>query len=313
MRRLSIAAAVAVAIVAALLVLVPSLRRERASAAAESHPPAKKIAVLLVSHGSRSATWRAALTDLGERVRGPILAEGKVTTVTSAFMEYTEPSIATRLTELDGAGVTDVIVVPIFLTVSPHTFDDIPTLIGQKDDPESIAHLKVEKIERYRPKARTHLTPPLDFTDLLRKNVARRVAALSSHPAEEGLVLIAYGDETYEKQWVDLLTDVAATVRKEDGIDTWSYGWCGHLVEYDPKKTTDAISVVLAQKPKALVIPVLVAFDENFQIKIIGGGIAKVPDEKTRVVYKPDSILPDQDVEQWVIAAAGERARAIAE
>lgn len=263
-------------------------------------PATQKIGVLLVSHGSRSETWRKSLTELGDRVRGSIIADGRVKDVKSAFMEYTEPSIATRLKEFDREGYTDVVVVPIFLTVSPHPFDDIPTIMGQKTDPQSLETIKLEGIEQYTPRARTHITPLLDFTDLLQKNVLRRAKSLSKEPAKEGVVLIAYGDETYEKEWAALFDKVGAYVDKSLGIGAYSYGWCGHLVHYDPGKTTDAIREVLAKRERALVVPVLVAVDERFQIKIIGDGVDRLGADKARVTYRPDSILPDDGLEQWV-------------
>jgi len=266
----------------------------------------KKIGVLLVNHGSRSATWRKALMALEDNVRPSILKNKNILGIKTAHMEYTEPSIATRLKEFDAEGFSDIIVVPVFLTVSPHTFDDIPTIIGKKVDPQSLEMLKIEKIERYTPKANTYITPNLDFTDLLKKNVLRRVQSLSKNSKEEGLVMIAYGDETYEKEWSSLLNTVGEHVKKQTGINDYSYGWCGHLVHYNPEKTTEAIEAVLKTKKKAVVIPVLVAHDEMFQIKIIGDGIAKVADNKTRVVYKPDSILPDENVERWIISLSNE-------
>jgi len=260
-----------------------------------------KIGVLLINHGSRSETWRNGLLQLESHVAPTILKNPSVKGVTTAFMEYTEPSIATRLKEFDREGFTDVILVPIFLTVSPHTFDDIPTIAGMKEDPHSVQQLKIEKIERYTPKAKTHLTPPLDFTDMLQKNLLRRVTALSHNPANEGLVLIGYGDETYDKEWVELFDKAADFVKQRTGIAEYSYGWCGHIANYKPEETTAAINTVLNKKRTALVIPVLVAHDEMFQIKIIGDGIAKVSNHADRVVYKPDAILPDPDVERWVI------------
>jgi hypothetical protein len=298
---------VAAALVLALtLVLVGSAR----SRAPQKEPlsASKKIGVILVSHGSRSETWRNALLGLEQRVRGRILASGRIADVKTAFMEYTEPSIATRLKELDAAGFSDVILVPIFLTVSPHTFDDIPTILGMKDDPQSAETLKIEKIERYTPKAKAHLTPPLDFPDILRGNVLARVRALSKDPRNEGLVLIAYGDQTYERQWAELLSAVGDHVKDSAGIASYSYGWCGHVAHYDPNETTKAIEKVLSVEQTAIVIPVLVAYDEMFQIKIIGDGIAKIEGSKTRVVYKPDSILPDPNVEKWVVGATAEYA-----
>ena len=261
----------------------------------------QKIGILLVNHGSRSETWRKALTDLEGTVKDSILADSSVSGIKTAFMEYNEPSIATRLKEFDAEGYTDVIIVPVFLTVSPHSFDDIPTIIGQKEDPQSLEVLKIEKIERYTPKAKTHITPLLDFTDIVQKNILRRVVALSTDPANEGLVMMAYGDETYTKEWSALLNGVGDYVKANTGISAHSHGWCGHIAHYNPDSTTVAIERVLAVKPKAIVVPVLVAHDEMFQVKIIGDGIAKIKNSKEVVVYKPDAILPDPNVSQWVI------------
>jgi len=271
----------------------------------------QKIGVLLVNHGSRSATWRQSLLQLEAQVTPAIMNRHEVQGVKTAFMEYTEPSIATRMKEFDQTGFTDVIIVPVFLTVSPHTFDDIPTIVGLKEDPHSMQQLKIENIQRYTPKAKPHITPPLDFTDILQKNLLRRVSELSKDPSHEGLVLIGYGDETYDREWVELFNKVAGFIRERTGIVGYSYGWCGHIADYKPEETTAAINTVLQSSRTALVIPVLVAHDEMFQIKIIGDGIAKVPDNKNRVVYKPDAILPDPNIERWVVSVADEYVRKI--
>ena len=216
-------------------------------------------------------------------------------------MEYNEPSIATRLKEFDSAQFSDVILVPVFLTVSSHSFDDIPTLIGQKDDPKSIELFKIEKMERYTPSAKVHIAPLLDFTDILKQNILTRVRKLSVDPKQEGLVLIAYGDQTYNTEWTSLMKNVAGYVQENTGISEYNYGWCGHIAHYSLDSTSVPVSEMLKKKNTALVVPVLVAFDEMFQIKIIGGGIEKVEGSKTKVLYKPDAILPDPNVEQWVI------------
>lgn len=294
------------ALVLVMLLAFPVHSRNNSASASQ-----KKIGVLLVNHGSRSATWRKALMTLEERVRFSVLRNKSIRGIKTAHMEYTEPSIATRLKEFDAEGFTDIIIVPVFLTVSPHTFDDIPTIIGKKIDPQSLEMLKIEKIERYTPKANTFITPNLDFTDVLKKNTLRRARELSKNRKEEGLVMIAYGDETYEKEWAALLTNVGEYVQQHTGISEHSYGWCGHLVHYNPEKTTEAIEKVLKTKKKAIVIPVLVAYDEMFQVKIIGDGIAKVNDNTSRVVYKPDSILPDENIERWIVNITHEYAEKI--
>jgi cobalamin biosynthesis Co2+ chelatase CbiK len=266
----------------------------------------KKIGVLLVNHGSRSEAWRNGLLDLDKNVRDSIMKDGTVSSVKTAFMEYTEPSIATRLKEFEQENYSDVIIVPVFLTVSSHSFDDIPSLIGQKEDPKSIELFKIEKMERYTPKASVHITPLLDFTDILKKNVLKRFNELTKDAKNEGLVLIAYGDKTYNAEWSRLMQDVGEYVMQNAGISYYSYGWCGHIAHYSSDSTTLAVDKVLQKNSKAVVIPVLVAFDEMFQIKIIGGGIDKVVQGKGKVLYKPDAILPDKNVEEWVIQTSME-------
>jgi hypothetical protein len=266
----------------------------------------KKIGVLMVNHGSRSATWRQALLDLESQVKPSIKSSGIVQETKTAFMEYTEPSIATRLKEFDAEGFTDVIIIPIFLTVSSHSFDDIPTIIGKKEDAQSLETLKVDNIERYTPKAQTHITPLLDFTDILKKNILRRTLTLSENPTKEGLVLMAYGDATYNKEWTALLNDVGEYVKSNTGIAKHSYGWCGHVAHYNPDSTTVAINRVLKEKETALVVPVLVAHDEMFQVKIIGDGISNIKKSKEKVRYVADAILPDTNVEKWVIDVANQ-------
>lgn len=283
-----------------------SIQSCSSNSADETSKEEQKIGLLLVNHGSRSETWRNALLDLEKEVTNEILKKGDIKGVKTAFMEYNEPSIATRLREFDKDGFTDVILVPIFLTVSPHSFEDIPTIIGQKEDPHSMEMLKIEKIERYTPKAKTYITPLLDFNDILEKNILRRVQALSKNPEKEGLVLIGYGDESYDKEWGQLFDNVAEYVKEKTGISAHSYGWCGHIAHYNPEETTKAINKVLETKEVAVVVPVLVAHDEMFQIQIIGGGIQKVENHTEKVIYKPDAILPDKNVENWVIEITDE-------
>ncbi|MDP2722693.1 MAG: CbiX/SirB N-terminal domain-containing protein [Bacteroidales bacterium] len=290
-----------------------SCKWEKESKGHETIDTKHKIGVLLVNHGSHSETWRKALIDLETSVSDSILSGKIIEGIKTAHMEYTEPSIATRLKEFDSEGFTDIVIVPVFLTVSPHSFEDIPTIVGQKEDPQSMEMLKVEKIERYTPKAKTHIAPLLDFTDILQKNVLRRSRELSKNPEKEGLVLIGYGDETYDKEWGELFDNVAEYVKQNTGIGEHSCGWCGHIAHYNPEETTKAINTILNKKEVAIVIPVLVAHDETFQIKIIGGGIEKVENNQVKVRYKPDAILPDTNIENWVIRISNEYSSKIKE
>lgn len=261
----------------------------------------QKIGVLLVNHGSRSEAWRNSLLELEDNVREAIMASGEVQEVKTAFMEYTEPSIATRMKEFDDAHFTDVIIVPIFLTVSSHSFDDIPTIVGLKDNASSVEDFKIEKIKRYKAKANVVITPLLDFTDILKENVLNRYLKISKDQSKEGLVLSAYGDLSYNTEWVKLMTDVGDYVKSKTELTEYNYGWNGHIVNYSSDSTYAPVMRMLAKKETAVVIPILVAYDEMFQGRIIKNGVEKVKNYQERVLYKPDAILPDKNIENWVI------------
>ena len=168
----------------------------------------EKVGVLLVNHGSHSKLWRDMLFDVENSVKDEVLTNQKVSKVKTAFMEYNEPSIATRLKEFDEDGYDHVVVVPIFLTVSSHYSHDIPVICGISVDKKIQAELAKEKIEVYKPTARVTIVPPLDYTTLLKKNVERRVKALSKNPENEGVVLVAYGDAQYNQQWMEMVDDI---------------------------------------------------------------------------------------------------------
>jgi hypothetical protein len=128
---------------------------------------------------------------------------------------------------------------------------------------------------------------PARFYRFAEKNILKRYKELSKDPLNEGLSLIAYGDKEYNTEWTKLMTDAADYVKANTGVADYSYGWCGHIAHYSPDSTTIAINQVLQKKKTAVVIPVLVAFDEMFQVQIIGDGIKKYLMQKKEYATSP--------------------------
>jgi sirohydrochlorin ferrochelatase len=287
-------------IFSSLLVLLASSCADSANASGNAPDRSDEVAVLLVNHGSHSPRWRQGLLDLEANVTSDLLAVDGVTEVRTAFMEYTEPSIATQLQAIDELGYGRVVLVPIFLTVSSHSFDDIPTIIGQRTEAFSKANLSSENIKCYTPKAKVVIAPLLDFADVMRQNLGRRIRSLSRNAAEEGVVLVAYGSEPYNAEWVDFMDEIRGDLREDLGIESMEFAFCGHIAQYSPEPTAQAIERVLEVKSRALVMPVLVAVDEDFQFAMILEAA-----ERTypggEVAYIPDSILPDPLIEDWVL------------
>lgn len=270
----------------------------------------KKMGVLLVNHGSNSELWRNMLLDIEIATKESILSNPKITGLKTAFMEYTEPSIATRLKEFDKEGYDEVIVIPIFLTVSSHYSHDIPAICGISADPKIKEKLSKEKIEVYKPNARVSIAPPLDYTTLLKKNLERRVKALSENPENEGVLLVAYGDADYNQQWEEMVDEMGKYLKIKTGHESIAYVWCGHLVGYSTKPTMDGISKLFELEDNVIVIPILVANDPYFQKDIIQKAVDQV-ENSSKVKYIQDAILPDDNLNNWVIDIANKSVESI--
>lgn len=265
----------------------------------------KKVAVLLVNHGSVAESWRNQLLAIEKQVTDSILANPKVGVVRTAFMEYTEPSIATRLKEFDEEGYEEVVLVPIFLTVSSHYSHDIPVICGLSSDAKIKAELDKEKIEVYRAKAKITITPPLDYSSILKKNIARRVKNLSANAENEGVLLVAYGDAQYNQQWEEMVEDIGKYLQIKTGHEDIAYAWCGHLVGYSTEPTKNGIRQLLALNDNVIVIPVLIANDPYFQDQIIQTAVNETM-ENNNIKYVQDAILPDTPLNNWVISISTE-------
>ncbi len=265
----------------------------------------KKIGVLLVNHGSVAESWRNMLLDVEDQVKEEILSNPKISKVTTAFMEYNEPSIATRMKEFDEEGFDEVIVVPIFLTVSSHYSHDIPVILGVSADPKAVEEIKKEEIEVYKSKARVSIAPPLDYSTILKKNVERRVEALSQNPDNEAVLLVAYGDADYNQQWEEMVDEIGKYLKIKTGHESIAYSWCGHLVGYSTEPTVKGIEQLMELEDNVIVIPILVANDPYFQKDIIQKACDMVPGN---VLYKQDAILPDANLNNWVVDIANKTA-----
>ena len=259
----------------------------------------EKIGILIVNHGSVAESWRNMLLDIEKNVEEDLLKNVKISDVKTAFMEYTEPSIASRMKEFDAQGYDHVVVVPVFLTVSSHYSHDIPVIVGLSADPKIKAELDKEKIEVYRAKARVTITPPLDYSSILKKNIEKRVKALSENPENEGVLLVAYGDKQYNQQWEEMVENIGKFLKIKTGHNDIAYAWCGHLVGYSSEPTANGIKKLLELNDNVIVIPVLIANDPYFQRDIIQKAVDNVK-TGNNVKYIQDAILPDVNVNNWV-------------
>ena len=86
-----------------------------------------KTAIILFGHGSRDALWHLPIQAVAERIR----VTSPTTTVTCAYLELTEPSLAVAAVSLIATGVSNITILPMFLGTGRHAREDLPKLVTE--------------------------------------------------------------------------------------------------------------------------------------------------------------------------------------
>jgi len=94
-----------------------------------------KTGVVLAGHGSSLPFGKQVLEDLAEQYK-----KNSKYLVEIGFMNISKPSIPEAINTLAVRGVNEVIVLPIFLAHGVHTTQDIPRILGLKNDESSHKH-----------------------------------------------------------------------------------------------------------------------------------------------------------------------------
>lgn len=82
-------------------------------------------ATILFGHGSRDPAWRKPIDSVAARMR-EISPHSRVS---CAFLELTEPDLASVAADLIATEVEHITIVPMFLGVGRHAREDLPVLV----------------------------------------------------------------------------------------------------------------------------------------------------------------------------------------
>jgi len=84
-------------------------------------------ATILFGHGSRDPAWRKPIDSVAARM----LEISPNSHVRCAFLELTEPDLASVAADLIATGVKHMTIVPMFLGVGRHAREDLPVLVTE--------------------------------------------------------------------------------------------------------------------------------------------------------------------------------------
>jgi sirohydrochlorin cobaltochelatase len=94
-------------------------------------------AIILFGHGARDARWREPFDRLALLWK----AQYPDTAVELAFLEMMEPTLERAISSLAGAGVTEIVVVPVFFGQGGHLRNDFPVLLEACQKQFPVVHL----------------------------------------------------------------------------------------------------------------------------------------------------------------------------
>jgi sirohydrochlorin ferrochelatase len=173
--------------------------------------------VLIISHGSRDQTW---VSIVGEAVSHLSLREGIPVAV--SFLELVEGRlIQDGIDELEQAGVTDLIVIPLFVSSGSTHIDEIEYALGVRPFPE-----RETELEPFRVTAQVHFGYPVDDDPDIAQMIWDKLRGLSKNPERETILLVGHGSrhEGFRQRWEQGISSLAARIQQLSGVAAADYG-----------------------------------------------------------------------------------------
>lgn len=254
-------------------------------------------ALIVAAHGSRAAGWEAPVEDFVGHVRQSPGVADVFQTVLTAYLEHSAPSIAASVRSALALGCPRILVAPLFLTVSTHLAEDIPGVLGFAVPDHVRQRLQVEGLDLLPPGLPIELVDLGPRGELLARNAQRRLSLRSETPAEEAIVLCAYGSGLYHEQWEELMLEVSGRLLAA-GFAHARHAYVGHSAGLSPTPTLEAIRVAGKAEgvERVFVLPMLLSDQSSLHGRVIEPAVAAARDEGVQVDYAGDAILPDGDL-----------------
>lgn len=173
----------------------------------------RKLGVLVISHGSRNEEWVKLVRDAVADVVKPEIMEDAP--VECSFLELVEGClIQDGIDRLELSGVTDMIVVPLFVSSGSTHIDEISWALGVKAEPDLATDLQQFRIE-----SNVHLCSPIDNDPEIAQLLVDKLGPLSEAPERELVLLVGHGskEKGFHGRWRQGLMSLAQQVQAIGG------------------------------------------------------------------------------------------------
>lgn len=268
----------------------------------------EKRGLLIIAHGSPAQQWNKPVLDLENQVK-EMLKVKKVTDIDEvrvALMEFTEPSIATVVNDMESKGITKIFALPLFIAPSGHSLYDIPTILGLYYDKKMTDGIKEEGIKIIDTKIKITIGPTLNYENVMKDILLDKVKNLSDNPSEEALIILAHGDKNFMPIWEELTNETGNYILGKTGIEYFDNAF----VEVGQSFAIDGVNAILKaseNKKKVIVVGMYLSMGvknmaENSGIVMMGKTLeSKKMIEGENIVFVSTGLLPNKKITEWIV------------
>ena len=240
-----------------------------------------KPGILIISHGSRDETW---VMIVEQAVNGLSLREE--IPVAISFLELVEGRlIQDGIDALEDAGVTDIMVIPLFVSSGSTHVDEIEYALGAKPEPERETDLELFTVQ-----ARVHYGYPVDDDPDIAVMVWDKLREVSTHPAKETILLVGHGSvhNGFRQRWEKGISSLATRVRELSGVAAADYALL------NPDNVRSKVEYWQEQGHEVLVAPLFLS--EGYFTKVV------IPRKLRGLTYHYSgrTLLPHPLLPHWI-------------
>ncbi|WP_410513451.1 CbiX/SirB N-terminal domain-containing protein [Paenibacillus sp. BR2-3] len=240
-----------------------------------------KPGILIISHGSRDGAW---VRIVEEAVSGLPLCEEIPVAV--SFLELVEGRlIQDGINKLEHGGVTDILVIPLFVSSGSTHVDEIEYALGAKAEPE-----RETDLELFTVKARVHYGYPVDDDPDIAVMIWDKLREMSKDPARETILLVGHGSvhDGFRQRWQKGIGSLANRVREVSGVAAADYALL------NPDSVRDKVEYWSGKGHDVLVAPLFLS--EGYFTKVV------IPRKLKGLTYRYSgkTLLPHPLLPHWI-------------
>ncbi|MFC5452196.1 sirohydrochlorin chelatase [Paenibacillus aestuarii] len=243
----------------------------------------RRYGVLVISHGSRDEGWVQLVEEAVAAVKLPADIP-----IFSSYLELVAGKlIQDGIDSLEAQGVTDIVVIPLFVSSGSTHVDEISYALGVIEQPRLETDL-----ERFEIQARIHMASPIDDDPVIADILYDKMKDLSVDPSREIVLLIGHGSKEpgFHEQWLEGLEQLALRVQKLGGFAE------ADVAMLLPDQVPSKLSWWTEQKPGyAVLVAPLFLSEGYFTRKVIPSRM-----EGFEYRYHGRALLPSPLISQWI-------------